>query len=958
MFWVCGIFPEAMTPRSTTYDIYLGLGLPTYEDRDRFTTTNERTAPEYKETTDNSAFRDIRRVEKDLRAIDWAFTRDDTGFLTHDIHPYPAKFIPQIPGNLIARLSRRGELVLDPFGGSGTTALEAVRTGRRALSIDANAIGTLIGKVKTCNVTKVVATDLHGIRCALTTQLQDLPQDPATLIDKHRKQIPEIPNREKWFAPTACGELALIQTYLAAMETEAARNIGRLALSRIILKVSFQDSETRYSSSPREVERGTTIRCYLETLEKIIRNVLQTQPAIRYGVANFITADSRSLSEETIATESIDLIVTSPPYGNAMDYHLYHRFRLLWLGYDPRALAHIEVGSHLRHQKESNGFETYMREMSAALGGMHRVLRPGRYAALVVGDSIYDNHLHDGAAAFKACAEAVGFETICTIERQIHRTKRSFITAGRRATTENIIVLRKSPRPLSVLLQAPPYRLWPYEARLRTREAFQLPNSRRNRGSRDLELEIDSWSLSDAKRLVFTHHLSQKPHLREPTWQAILENGFATQSSARKDSKYVTHGIHPYKGKFYPQLAKALINLSGVQPGALILDPFCGSGTTILEGYLNGFQTAGCDMHPLAATIARAKVAILDVNPDVLREAVITILRKLEAAESALQEEQEQFAADVQDEVADWFPRPVIHKLNMVLRVIRAVTAGVLRDFFEVILSSIIRDVSHQDPNDLRIRRRKTPLHDADVFGLFAEALDAQYNRIERFWSVRGYAPNRFFSCTVLQGDTREQTTLARVGATPESVDLILTSPPYATALPYIDTDRLSLLVLFGLNTTRRRPLEHGLVGSREIVTAEKRRWEAELHSKASQQLPNRVRRALQALDARVKQSDAGFRRQNMPALLMRFFTDMQVILQNCRVSLKKGGQAMIIIGDNRTTIGDKEIRIPTTDWIQEIAKSEHFDLVERLDISVTTENLVHIKNAIKENVVLWLRKP
>src|ERR1700751_2131783 len=70
-------------------------------------------------------------VAERLRRIDWAFRLDDTGFLTHDIHPYPAKFIPQVPGTLIATLSARGELIFDPFGGSGTTALEAIRLGRR-----------------------------------------------------------------------------------------------------------------------------------------------------------------------------------------------------------------------------------------------------------------------------------------------------------------------------------------------------------------------------------------------------------------------------------------------------------------------------------------------------------------------------------------------------------------------------------------------------------------------------------------------------------------------------------------------------------------------------------------------------------------------------------------------------------------------------------------------------------
>lgn len=97
--------------------------------------------PAYPEIDSAEELFDIEQVKARLHSIDWDFTNEDTSYLTHDVHPYPAKFIPQFPGNLIANLSFRGDLVLDPFGGSGTTALEAIRMGRRALCIDANLVG-------------------------------------------------------------------------------------------------------------------------------------------------------------------------------------------------------------------------------------------------------------------------------------------------------------------------------------------------------------------------------------------------------------------------------------------------------------------------------------------------------------------------------------------------------------------------------------------------------------------------------------------------------------------------------------------------------------------------------------------------------------------------------------------------------------------------------------------------
>ena len=65
----------------------------------------------------------------------------------------------------------------------------------------------------------------------------------------------------------------------------------------------------------------------------------------------------------------------------------------------------------------------------------------------------------------------------------------------------------------------------------------------------------------------------------------------------------------------------------------------------------------------------------------------------------------------------------------------------------------------------------------------------------------------------------------------------------------------------------------------------------------------------------------------------------------------------MVVIGDNRTELGGESLRIPTTDLIEEIAATAGFDPIERIDISVTTENMLHQKNAITENVVLRMRK-
>ncbi len=912
--------------------------------------------PTYHEISTPAELSDTDGIVRDLNRIDWAFASDDTSYLTHDIHPYPAKFIPQIPGHIIARLSLPGELVLDPFGGSGTTALEAIRLGRRAVSVDANPIGALIGKVKTTRIDEATLTDLHSVRSLLLTKLPNLPSDPIKLINEFNAYIPEITHREIWFPDTSCGELALIRSCIASMESEKAKNIALLALSRIILKVSFQDSETRYVSRKREIQKGETIKRFIINLETITGRVIETEPNLQYGAVNFITGDTRKLDSDIIPSESVDLIVTSPPYGNANDYHLYHRFRLLWLGFDPRSLAKIEIGSHLRHQKESSGFEAYLFDITECLKVILRLLKPGRYAALVIGDAIYRGVIYEGAESVAERAASIGFETICILSRKLHPTKRSFTVAGRRASSEKILLLRKPCKPCSITLNPPPYRLWSYEDNLRTREISKLLGDAPQKNGDKFVITTDPYKVIEARRLVFSHSVDYEKGFRERTWQATLENGLAQVQSSRKDPKYVTHGLHPYKGKFYPQLAKGLINITGVQPGSVVLDPFCGSGTTLLECYLNGLTAFGCDMHPLAVKIARAKVGILNLNPHVVSETVSTLIAKLKAPPSNFLVDTDQFAEGAIEEIYNWFAEPVIAKLNWLLKSIRSVSAGILLDFFEVILSSIIRDISQQDPTDLRIRRRKEPLIDADVIGMFREQLIVQFERVSKFWSIRGYCPYHFIAGKVCEGDSRKDDTFSRLGLEDGSVDLVLTSPPYATALPYIDTDRLSLLVLFGMNSTVRRPIEFSLTGSREITSYEKSFIESKLSNKNCSTLPDTTADFIASLYEEISKADVGFRRKNLPALLSRFFSDMQQVLANCQRLLKPGGEAMIVIGDNTTTLNGIAKRIPTTDLLEDMGKKMGFEIVERIPITVTTENLIHVRNAITKNVVLRLR--
>ena len=904
-----------------------------------------------------------REVLSILGAIDWSFTKDDTRYLTHDLHPYPAKFIPQIPAHLIAALSDPGDVVFDPFGGSATTAVEAVRMGRRAISIDANPLSSLIGRVKTGFMTPFVRADLDQLKAAVESYIASPAIKTSSwtkdITAKYSKFVPAIPNIDKWFSDFVIAELSLLRFLIDETTEGLSSDAALLSLSRIILRVSFQDSETRYVASPKNISLGLTLKAFVESLGTITRRLEHAAPSLQKADATFLVGDSRTDVGREIGCCSVDLIATSPPYPNATDYHLYHRHRLFWLGFDPRELGHIEIGSHLRHQRNGTGFEEYHDDMLAVIKESYSVLRPGRYAVFVAGDALFKGDIFSTADCIVKLGKKVGFQHVGTIDRPIHQTKRSFSAAARRARNEQLVVLRRPDSRIQITLNPPAYRMWDYEVKLRRMETEAVFGTVKGDFSKPIKVSATPQKLTEVRRLTFTReYISKCKHpIPQVTWQKVLENGDA-KATKRKDPKYATHGLHAYKGKFYPQLAKALLNISKVEVGAKVLDPFCGSGTVALEGMLNGFSAFGCDLNPLAAKIARAKTGIFCVDRAIVEHALVSLIDRLKRAPKRFSTNRKQFSESVSQELDRWFPTPVLNKLDWTLGQIRLFGEPTLVEFCEVVVSSVIRDISQQDPKDLRIRRRKIQLDDAPVMALIIERLETQLRRLEKYWMVAGRQPSALIPAVISEGDCRDAETFYGMNLQENSIDCVVTSPPYATALPYIDTDRLSLMAIMGINNASRSTIEDDLTGSREIRKTEKKSFESELMGKGSfEELPRSVVLSLRRIYRANQASDVGFRRDNMAALLWRYFIDMRENLKQVNQFLKPGCSAYYVVGDSRTQAGEKWVAIETCKHISQIAKFVGFESERILDISVTTESYKHMKNAITENAVLEFKK-
>ncbi|EPJ3658191.1 MULTISPECIES: DNA methyltransferase [Acinetobacter] len=900
-----------------------------------------------------------------LASMDWAFTDEATSIYTHDIHPYPAKFIPQIPNRLICALSEEGDVVLDPFAGSCTTATEASRLGRYSISIDANPLSALIGKAKTIKFSKDDNDALESLKVHLLSYKDLIKTDKENLspilLEQLKKFIPDIPNIDKWFMPFVITELALIKFFIDKLDRETAKILASVALSRIIIKNSNQDSETRYTAIQKDILPSQTLSSFLDSLNFVLKKVKLSLGEFEFHPAKFLVGDSR-YEMMNLDENSVDLIVTSPPYANATDYHLYHRFRMFWMGFDPRELGKIEIGSHLKHQRNDSGYEEYKLDMTQILKGMYRVLKPGKYAALVVGDSIFKNEIFETHKILVEDAKGIGFEHISTIVRPLHETKRSFVKPGRRLRQEQIVIVKKPETKMKIIGCNTKYKLFEYEKELLVKEIEALLNRKvdimEKKGSslKFSNFEVSSFEFSRLKHIIFAHEFTYNFENQIHTNQFFKEN---TLERTRKNSTYFTHGLHAYKGKFYPQLAASLINIATKHNNdSQILDPFCGSGTTVLEAVLGGHKAFGIDMNPLAYHLSKSKNEILLLDRNLVRGAIKTLSYELTKFDENKIYTLTQFPIEISDELYSWFPSKVVVKLDYILSKIRVFGDTRLVNYFEMILSSIVRSISQQDPQDLRIRRRKEEIEDAPAIELLLKSLIQEQEKLEHFWKCEDQGCINRGTFSLMYGDNKSEDSYLQLGIEPSSIDAIITSPPYCTALPYIDTDRLSILILKGFTSKQRATIEKSLTGSRDITNTELNEMNRRILEEHVE-LPEQIIVFLKMVCTKnLNDKKAGFRKKNTAALLLRYFEDMKAVLNRNYEVLKEGASAYYVVGDSKTQIEEEWCHIKTCEYLLLIGESLGFEVESYLDISVTNDNKINSKNFIESNSILKFKKP
>ena len=181
-------------------------------------------------------------IQSSLLSIDWSFMHRKRAPAIEAIHPYPAKFIGDIPRALLRALPLpENTVVFDPFVGSGTTLLEAQRHGVPSVGVDLNPIACLIARVKTAPTPTTLPEIARKITLAASENRQPLRW--------------YIPNVDHWFKADVQTAVAALLQEINALRRSRPYDALRVALSSILVRVSKQDSDTRYAAIEKSVTK-------------------------------------------------------------------------------------------------------------------------------------------------------------------------------------------------------------------------------------------------------------------------------------------------------------------------------------------------------------------------------------------------------------------------------------------------------------------------------------------------------------------------------------------------------------------------------------------------------------------------------------------------------------------------------------------------------------------------------
>ncbi len=411
---------------------------------------------------------------------DWTFaqvSRAETLWGPHGYHRYPAKFIPQLVHGLIASYSVCGNLIGDPFVGSGTTGVEALRLGRHFWGGDVNEVALLMSRAK---CTPLDPATLEAFWRYLSNLLERVPRAERRYLTADERaaitiiDVAHASRAERfayWFPTPHRTSLEHILQAILTLRDESCRTLFLCGFSNILKRCSiWLSGSTKVQKDLNKLLVDPVDEFRRQCRDMLKRNTLYWNCLLADGVEPWALPQKWDIQQYDarhlpMLDATFDLLVTSPPYATCYEYKEIHQLTQLWFEryklvhtYDTqecwigsKALSHrtqnqdgmacdafttstgssiadgaladlaqLGVGSitqSVRH--EVRALRHYFQDMSLALAEFARVIIPGKYVILIIGDSYRRGIPIPTSQAMCEMAQNVGLELERRIVRQI-----------------------------------------------------------------------------------------------------------------------------------------------------------------------------------------------------------------------------------------------------------------------------------------------------------------------------------------------------------------------------------------------------------------------------------------------------------------------------------------------------------------------------------------------------------
>lgn len=381
----------------------------------------------------------------------------------------------------------------------------------------------------------------------------------------------------------------------------------------------------------------------------------------------------------------------------------------------------------------------------------------------------------------------------------------------------------------------------------------------------------------------------------------------------KEEKRARIHSFHRYFGKLIPAIPRFAIREFSDKDD-IILDPFCGSGTTLVESSLSDRNSFGIDLNPLSCLISNAKVNYLSANR--LMNEKKRLLEMIASDSGKNYEKNIPFCINLEH----WFKPFVIKDATIIKRNIDKLPSGKVKNFFLACFSAMLRDISNADPRHIfpgyskRLRELdKNGERDINVYKKFDTVTEQRIQFLQEL-------SNNGVSSKAIIGDARNMPLEIK------NIKLIVTNPPYISSIRYLETAKLEMYWLgFVKEREEYFSLDKKVIGTERLGVKE---YDS-VHLTGYKNIDKTIRQIY---------NTGNFK---MSKVVARYFEDMNKVFKEMHRVLLPQGYVVIKISDSLV----RKVRVPTHEFFIEIAGKNGLKKIDAFKDEIENRSLLTKRN-------------